>query len=227
MSRNSLHIGILSAFAGGAMMLSMASSAQASIVFDTNLADPGVYYGSGSDYSPQHFAVNTQGGVEIALRSHVYQQPATTPTDNTYFIPLGQVFSFDFSVNPGGVDFTNVFASLTVTNQANGATVSFNPSLIPDNAHSLSAPGGYQNSERINFGFLGQGYDPNLNDTFNIDLTLTGVPNVGTMSISNIVQVGSGFAVPEPATWAMMILGLGFVGETLRRARRTPALATA
>lgn len=33
-------------------------------------------------------------------------------------------------------------------------------------------------------------------------------------------------AVPEPATWAMMILGLGGVGATLRR-RRTLAFATA
>lgn len=31
--------------------------------------------------------------------------------------------------------------------------------------------------------------------------------------------------VPEPATWAMMILGFGFVGSALRRDRRRPALA--
>lgn len=30
-------------------------------------------------------------------------------------------------------------------------------------------------------------------------------------------------AVPEPATWAMMILGFGVVGAALRRPRRTPA----
>lgn len=36
--------------------------------------------------------------------------------------------------------------------------------------------------------------------------------------------VGSAAAVPEPATWAMMIVGFGGIGTTLRR-RRTMALA--
>ncbi len=36
--------------------------------------------------------------------------------------------------------------------------------------------------------------------------------------------VGSTAAVPEPATWAMMIIGFGGIGATLRR-RRTMALA--
>ncbi len=33
--------------------------------------------------------------------------------------------------------------------------------------------------------------------------------------------------VPEPATWAMMILGIGAVGANLRRSRRSATLATA
>lgn len=32
-------------------------------------------------------------------------------------------------------------------------------------------------------------------------------------------------AVPEPATWAMMLLGLGAVGCALRRSRTPPRLA--
>ncbi|HEU4650591.1 MAG TPA: PEPxxWA-CTERM sorting domain-containing protein [Croceibacterium sp.] len=34
-------------------------------------------------------------------------------------------------------------------------------------------------------------------------------------------------AVPEPATWAMLIFGFGAIGSVLRRSRRHPALATA
>ena len=34
-------------------------------------------------------------------------------------------------------------------------------------------------------------------------------------------------AVPEPATWAMMIFGLGGVGAVMRRRRQQPALAAA
>ena len=67
---------------------------------------------------------------------------------------------------------------------------------------STTHTGAYQNSEKISFGFLGLGYDPTLNDTYDIALT------VGDLTDTIDVQVGSGFtaAVPEPSTWAMMAL---------------------
>ncbi|MBS0488498.1 MAG: PEPxxWA-CTERM sorting domain-containing protein, partial [Proteobacteria bacterium] len=34
-------------------------------------------------------------------------------------------------------------------------------------------------------------------------------------------------AVPEPATWAMMIIGFGVVGSTVRASRRRTALSAA
>ena len=40
------------------------------------------------------------------------------------------------------------------------------------------------------------------------------------------VTSGAGTAVPEPATWTMMIAGFGLVGGALRR-RRAPALVRA
>jgi hypothetical protein len=45
-----------------------------------------------------------------------------------------------------------------------------------------------------------------------------------------VVQQGRGFAgaaVPEPATWAMMIIGFGGVGATLRNRRRSAMLQVA
>jgi len=210
-----------------------ASSAQAGVTFNSDLAAPGVYFGAGNGTSPQEFTVDTEGGVEIALRAKISGSQAgqIVPVGNTYFIPLGSTFNFDYSVNPdvGGsqVSLANAVASLTITNLANGHFFTFDPSTVADNAHSALAPGGYQNSEKASFAFLGLGYNPNLNDTFNVTLNLTGVPNVGAMSVSNIVQVGSGLAVPEPSTWAMMILGLGGVGAAMRRTPRTAAAATA
>jgi len=37
--------------------------------------------------------------------------------------------------------------------------------------------------------------------------------------VTSVVSKVTGSAVPEPATWAMMIVGFGVVGSTLRAAR--------
>ena len=42
----------------------------------------------------------------------------------------------------------------------------------------------------------------------------------GTISIE-YAPVGSGGLIPEPGTWAMLIAGLGLVGASMRRRRRT------
>ena len=42
---------------------------------------------------------------------------------------------------------------------------------------------------------------------------------------SAVGEVVTSNAVPEPATWAMMIVGFGAIGSTLRSARRRAVLA--
>jgi hypothetical protein len=233
MSIKTVVVGTLS-IASATVLALAASSAQAQTVDNANLAPPGVYFGTGNDGLPQEFTVNTEGGVEIALRSKISGSQAgqIVPVGNTYFIPLGDTFNFDYSVNPdvGATDISlaNAVQSLTITNEANGASFTYDPSsALFGNSTNAADPGGYQNSEKASFGFLGLGYNPNLNDTFNVVLTLSDVPNVGTMSVSNIVQVGTGFAVPEPTTWALMIMGVAGVGASLRRARKASPAATA
>ncbi len=221
-------LGALSVAAVAAVALVSASSAQAQVAYNQNLAPPGVYFGTGNPNGA--FAVDTVDGIEIGLRSKISGiHPQIVPVANLYVIPIGDFFNFDYSVNPdvGGsqVSLASVTALLTVVNLANGHTFSFNPSLVPDNATNVGAPGGYQNSEKISFAFLGMGYDPNLNDTFNITLSLTGLPGGDVASVTNVVQVGSGLAVPEPATWAMLIVGFAGVGAGLRRARKAQPLA--
>ena len=65
----------------------------------------------------------------------------------------------------------------------------------------VNAPGGVTAFYKFNAG-------TNL-DTFNI------AP--GSISGVTLFATGPGTAVPEPATWAMMLLGFGFAGMTLRR----------
>jgi len=63
---------------------------------------------------------------------------------------------------------------------------------------------------------------PMLADTA-YTVTLAGTSPVSAGAISGNVTITNA-AVPEPATWAMMILGFGAVGMVLRR-RRRPVLA--
>lgn len=228
MSIRATGLGALSVAAAAAIALVSASSAQAQVAYNQDLAAPGVYFGSGNPNGA--FAVDTVDGIEIGLRSKISGIfPQVIPVANLYVIPIGNAFNFDYSINPdvGGseVSLASVTALLTVTNLANGHTFSYDPfNPVFGNATNPAAPGAIQNSEKISFGFLGMGYDPNLNDTFNITLTLTGLPGGDVASVSNVVQVGSGLALPEPTTWAMLIVGFAGVGASLRRARKAQPL---
>ena len=57
-------------------------------------------------------------------------------------------------------------------------------------------------------------------------LTING-NNSGAGSLGGSITIRPAVAVPEPATWAMMLLGFGAVGYSIRRRRRTglPQLA--
>ncbi|HEV7386859.1 MAG TPA: PEPxxWA-CTERM sorting domain-containing protein [Phenylobacterium sp.] len=233
MIKNSAWIAAFSA----AFAIGLASAAQADEQFNQDLAGPGVYFGSGNGTSPQQFTTNTANGVEIALRSKISGSQAgqIVPIGNTYFIPLGAFFNFDYSFNPtaGGTlsgptdpSTPSITALITVLDVGNGHTATFDPSAIPDNALGgpFGAPGGYQNSEKISFGFLDPTYNKNVSDTFHITFTVTGL-DAGPLSVTNTVVLGAG--APEPASWALMILGFGGVGATLRRSRKTAAAATA
>jgi hypothetical protein len=218
-------------------LIDFCATANASIVDNANLVD-GVYFGSGNGALPQEFTVNTQNGVEVALRAHLSPNLGTAgpvpvqlvPTGNTYFVLLGDTFNFDYSVDPSvsgsQVSLANVATSLTIKNLLTNASFTFDPSSpLLGNATSSSVSGGYQNSEKVSFAFLGLGYNPSLNDTYSITMSLANVPGAGTISDQIFVEIGSCF--PEPATWAMMILG--FIGLGLmayrRNSRPTPIAA--
>lgn len=184
----------------------------------------GFTYGDGNDYLPAN-AVDTRTTLDLdgtvtsdlATRFHVTGLPAS-PSDSSglYTFALGTNVSFDYSLFG---DFTD--ANITLTNLLTGQTASFNPLLIPDN--STSTAGAIQNSEQLGFGFLNGGFPPfgdlgfdaNVNDTYRLDLS------AGGHTATAFAQLGSGApAVPEPATWAMMLAGFGAAGLALRRRLR-------
>jgi hypothetical protein len=216
----------------------VSAPASAGVVYNEDLAAPGVYYGSGNVNGG--FIKDTEGTVEIGFRAKLYgvvnPTGVLTPTNNVYFAPVGlsptnsarAAWNFDFSVNPGGQSLTGATANITIEDLRTGLSTFFDPTNpLLGNSHSADAPGGYQNSENLIFaGFGGPiGYNPNVNDTFKFDFTLSGGSLVTPLAIEAFVQVGSG--VPEPSTWAMMILGFCGVGFMAYRRKDKMALSEA
>lgn len=201
---------------------SIASPAMATdtITFNGTPAE-GWQYGTGNNYTPSNSAVlTTDLGSQLSLRLHQPGQVASPSNGSgVYTFALGTPsISFDWGLDqfltPYGVgDLTNPL--LTLTNLGTGQTFSYNP-LAPgnDNWNGTGANfGDSQNSEKFTFGFLsGLGFNPNVNDTYSVNLS------AGGHSLTTFAQVGTG-AVPEPATWAMMLVGFGAIGFQMRRKR--------
>lgn len=201
-----------------------ATPAMAQVVYNSAPVD-GFNYGTGNNYSPANAAVQTTPGgpyntpEELALRFHqTFQNAPASDASGVYSFALGTTpISFDWSVE--GSQYN---ASITLTNILTGATVSYNP-FTPgnDNYAPASDLDLAQNSERLTFAFLsGLGFNPNVNDTYSATLTS------GGQSLTAYAKIGSGApAVPEPATWAMMIVGFGAIGFTMRKHRGQSRIA--
>lgn len=203
-------------------LLSAVDSASAVVTFDQNLAS-GWHNGSGTVNG--HFTVDTESnGVELGLRAALRFIGPITPTGNLYTAPVGTgpggraLWNFEFSVNPGSL--LNTHSVLTITGP--GGVLSFDPQLIPDN-QPLGGPL-YQNSENLAFSFLGPfiSFNPHASGVYTFDLKLLDSADRQLGEVA--IQVN---AIPEPSTWAMMILG--FLGVSFmayrRRNHQQPALA--
>jgi PEP-CTERM motif-containing protein len=205
-------------------------SARAAVVADTDLVSPGYYNGTGGVNG--HFAVDTENGVEAGLRAELRTVGPITPIGNLYIAPAGTdgatptahaLWNFDYSVNPGPTEGTS--ATITVINLANNHAVTiFDNPLTRSALGDATSGNGYQNSENLNFSFLRIPlvFDAIANDTYQIDLNVFGVAGDKLAAVEEFVQVGSG--VPEPSTWAMMILGFCGLGFMAYRRKEQGAL---
>lgn len=162
------------------LILSAGAASADTITFDTSLASPGVYYGSGNSNSG--FTVDQSGPVELGLEAITRYIGPVTPTGSVYDVPTGTTtvagkngadWGFVFSINlhaVNGFPYTNlsqVTPTLTMTDVGKGTTGSFNLEAIPDNAMygpfggcggsglpSCFGPASYyalQNSEALSF----------------------------------------------------------------------------
>ncbi len=203
-------------------LLTVASGAQAGVVYDTSLVNPpGVYFGTGNSNSD--FAVSTTGSVELGLSAITRFVGPIVPALNTYDVPVGatavagktgSAWGFVFSVNlnadgNGTNNLSNISTKLTLNDVGLGTSGFFDPLAIPDNAEfgagGVCSPAflcgassgffAFQNSEALSFAGVAAALgDPgyNVNANDTYIFTLQAFNNAGALLGSDTINVVAG-----------------------------------
>lgn len=174
-----------------AVFMLMPGPAQATVTYNTNLAAPGTYYGTGNPNT--NWVVDNSNGVEIGLQTlirYVGSVAPTPPGSSIYYVPTGATsetgksgsawgFAFSLNLNGAGLTLNDVTTSLQMQDVANGTTGAFDALLICDNfgysssgsdggscASSLNASIDYgaQNAEALSYSAIAAAFlDPGYN----------------------------------------------------------------
>jgi hypothetical protein len=224
-------------------VFSIASAHADTVTYDTSLAAPGFYNGTGN--ANTNFTVADGDGIELGLSAVTRFTGAINPGagSNVYTVTPGTssgdaTWDWEFSINtqPGGVG-TSTLENFTYTMNVTDLTASnagptFDPTqAIPDDSYygpsgktsglatETSTTFGAQNSENLSFaGFL-PGFNANSPDLYQITLdAYQGSTLVDSVSIdANATGGPVGSPVPEPGTIMMVATGLLGLGSKLRR----------
>jgi hypothetical protein len=195
------------------------------ITYNANIADPGVFFGTGNVNGT--FTVAVDNGIEIGLRAKHRFFETVAPVGDVYSVPAGQGtlqdgstpsgiawWNVEFSIHNFGGTLEGLGGTLSFMDLTAGTSVSYNPFLL-DNA-TLGTPAYVaQNSE--NFSWFLPGFNVNDNHYYRAVLSVRGATGAPLASDSIDIAVGDAQPVPEPAT--MSLLGLGLIGA-VRAARR-------
>lgn len=172
------------------------------------------HFGDGNDYTPSNSAVlTTDAGDELALRMHqTYVKAPASDSNGVYSFSLGtSPISFDW-----GIDSASSYtAQITFTNIGTNQTFSYDPFFIGNDNETQNSS--VQNSFRLDcFDLYCPGlFIPGVDSTYKVNLTVEGLSG-GTKSLDVYAKLGAGAAVPEPATWGMLMLGFGLIGGAMR-----------
>lgn len=202
----------------GAAALAMSSNANASVQIDFGATNP---VPANNDFQGQ------LAGLGLTLYTTTGATITLTEDSVLTFEFLGSESGFNDTFEAGSVSFTemstftpwaslllgaDIFSAgdlagiLNFTNSGNGVT-----STVGDDGFGIFLGANDVSGLLTNVFYLG--YDDQIS-------------NIDDNHDDMIIKVTVSPAVPEPGTWAMMLLGFGAVGYAMRR-RRTPALAQA
>lgn len=202
--------------------LGAAGSSAASVVLDFSGVGEGAavqdYYNGGTDSqgnSGPNYGINFSGN---SLGIHAYNGCCSPDPGIVYYLSGGAAtmnvaagfdtgFSFYYSSSNNA--FINVYDGLNGT-----GTVLATLSLA--NQYSNGCNNGYCNWTPIGVTFAGTAHSVDFGGGDN---------NVGYDDITLGSAKAGGGAVPEPATWALMISGFGLAGVALRRRRSVATFA--
>ena len=118
--------------------------------------------------------------------------------------------------------------SLVRAVSANAGTYT-NTSLLGNIFAPLGAGITFMSGDRVGFDISGStnlGFFTINDRFFSIDLASGLATSIGALSVGGITGITAAAAVPEPATWAMMLIGFGAIGYSMRKRQgRKPAFA--
>jgi len=201
----------------GALILS-AAQAQAATFIVSLTGNVGDFTSASYDFFGLHFdsyfmplyGLDSSNAITVA-QGDVIQ--STVTLDTSYAIPASQIRT----------DFLQFFSGSGFTGAATGVSGTFN---FYD-AGNLVSTLGYSSSTSSQLASFGIWFPPDNTgltfDKFTNDFTIDVLDTPATLDGGSLQYSLVSSAVPEPASWALMITGFGLVGGAMRR---RPALAT-
>lgn len=213
-----MHIKLRTALAA-ATSLCLAAPATAAITIGSVTPGTNPYTGPPPTYDFDTNTPTTTGGAVIT----------TGTTSGSYAQPYGSTGNY-YSVGPstttpGSIDLSS-FGDITSISFIWGSVDAYNTLTFLDASNNVLAT--FSGSD-IFSPASGNQTDPNTNPVVTFLLTGSDVSAFSTLQLSssqNAFEIDNLAInpVPEPATWAMMLLGFGGIGLAMRR-RRKPVLA--
>jgi PEP-CTERM motif len=126
------------------------------------------------------------------------------------------LWAFSYADISSGVDATGTLSLLDAAGTAVLTSNSFNSIESSVHLGQFFNASSFTSGLPANLTFSGLRYTGIVNDYLESGVTTRNYNNPGFFLTADNVTISAG-AVPEPATWAMMIMGFGLVGAGMRR----------